>query len=74
MHSFSSEVAEPTCVQILQPGYKVGARILRPARVAVAEPGGEYGAGPSGGPAGDPTGERRGPAQREPETPQDRGS
>ena len=38
MHSFSSEVSEPTCVQILQPGYKVGNRILRPARVAVAEP------------------------------------
>ena len=27
-----------TCVQILQPGYKVGERIVRPARVAVAEP------------------------------------
>ena len=39
MHSYSSEVTEPTCVQILQPGYKVGERILRPARVAVAEPG-----------------------------------
>jgi molecular chaperone GrpE len=31
-------VTEPTCVQILQPGYKVGERIVRPARVAVAEP------------------------------------
>jgi molecular chaperone GrpE len=39
MHSFSDEVTEPTCVQILQPGYKVAERILRPARVAVAEPG-----------------------------------
>ncbi len=38
MHSYSSEVTEPTAVQILQPGYKVGERILRPARVAVAEP------------------------------------
>ena len=37
-HSFSTGVTEPTCVQILQPGYKVGERILRPARVAVAEP------------------------------------
>jgi len=37
-HSYSAEVTEPTCVQILQPGYKVGERILRPARVAVAEP------------------------------------
>jgi molecular chaperone GrpE len=39
MHSYSAEVTEPTCVQILQPGYKVGDRIIRPARVAVAEPG-----------------------------------
>jgi molecular chaperone GrpE len=37
-HSYSTEVTEPTCVQLLQPGYKVGERILRPARVAVAEP------------------------------------
>src|SRR5262249_17269204 len=39
MHSYSTDVTEPTCVQILQPGYRVGERILRPARVAVAEPG-----------------------------------
>ncbi|HEY1639128.1 MAG TPA: nucleotide exchange factor GrpE [Streptosporangiaceae bacterium] len=38
MHSYSAEVTEPTAVQILQPGYKVGDRIIRPARVAVAEP------------------------------------
>jgi molecular chaperone GrpE len=38
MHSYSADVTEPTCVQILQPGYRVGERILRPARVAVAEP------------------------------------
>jgi molecular chaperone GrpE len=38
MHSYSPDVTEPTCVRILQPGYKVGDRILRPARVAVAEP------------------------------------
>ncbi len=37
-HSYSSDVAEDTCVEILQPGYKVGERIVRPARVAVAEP------------------------------------
>jgi molecular chaperone GrpE len=36
--SYSSDVAEDTCVEILQPGYQVGERILRPARVAVAEP------------------------------------
>jgi molecular chaperone GrpE len=38
MHSYSADVTEPTCVQVLQPGYKAGERILRPARVAVAEP------------------------------------
>jgi molecular chaperone GrpE len=37
-HSYSLDVAEDTCVEIFQPGYKVGERILRPARVAVAEP------------------------------------
>jgi molecular chaperone GrpE len=38
MHTYSADVTEPTAVQILQPGYKVGDRIVRPARVAVAEP------------------------------------
>ena len=37
-HSYSSDVVDDTCVEILQPGYKVGERILRPARVAVAAP------------------------------------
>jgi molecular chaperone GrpE len=38
MHSYSADVDETTCMQILQPGYKIGDRIIRPARVAVAEP------------------------------------
>jgi molecular chaperone GrpE len=38
LHEFSPDVAEPTCVAILQPGYRVGERIVRPARVKVAEP------------------------------------
>ncbi len=38
MHSYSREVSEPTCVEILQPGYRFGERVVRPARVAVAEP------------------------------------
>ncbi|WP_424528494.1 nucleotide exchange factor GrpE [Sphaerisporangium viridialbum] len=59
MHSYSSEVTEPTCVEILQPGYQIGDRILRPARVAVAEPeepaaGSEPGAGEAGEAAADP--------------------
>jgi molecular chaperone GrpE len=41
MHEYSPDVTEPTCVKILQPGYKVGDRIIRPARVSVAEPGGD---------------------------------
>ena len=38
LHSLSADVTGPTCVEILQPGYRVGERVLRPARVAVAEP------------------------------------
>jgi molecular chaperone GrpE len=49
MHSYSPDVTEPTCVLILQPGYKVGDRILRPARVAVAEPGDPAGPGEQAG-------------------------
>jgi molecular chaperone GrpE len=44
-YSDSPDVTEDTCVEIFQPGYKVGERILRPARVAVAAPG----SGPDGG-------------------------
>ena len=47
MHSYSADVTEPSCVQVLQPGYKVGERILRPARVAVAEPTDPAGARPA---------------------------
>ena len=32
------EVTEPTAVQVFQPGYRIGARVVRPARVGVAEP------------------------------------
>jgi molecular chaperone GrpE len=37
-HMYSPDVTEVTCFDILQPGYRVGDRVLRPARVAVAEP------------------------------------
>jgi molecular chaperone GrpE len=37
-HTYSPDVTEDTCIEIFQPGYKVGERILRAARVAVAEP------------------------------------
>ncbi|MEV0228472.1 nucleotide exchange factor GrpE [Nonomuraea sp. NPDC050786] len=39
MHSYSPDVTEPTAIEVLQPGYRLGDRVLRPARVAVAEPG-----------------------------------
>jgi molecular chaperone GrpE len=38
LHAHASGIDGPTCVEILQPGYKVGDKVLRPARVAVAEP------------------------------------
>ncbi|EST26119.1 hypothetical protein N566_24235 [Streptomycetaceae bacterium MP113-05] len=38
MHSYAPDVTETTCVQILQPGYRIGERTIRPARVGVAEP------------------------------------
>jgi molecular chaperone GrpE len=37
-HGYSAEVTEPVAAEIFQPGYRVGERILRPARVAVLEP------------------------------------
>jgi len=40
LHAHADGITGPTCVEILQPGYRVGERVLRPARVAVAEPAG----------------------------------
>jgi molecular chaperone GrpE len=37
-HGLSGDVSEPVCAEIYQPGYRVGERVLRPARVAVLEP------------------------------------
>ncbi|MFE3092266.1 nucleotide exchange factor GrpE [Streptomyces sp. NPDC059248] len=45
MHSYAPDVTETTCVAVLQPGYRIGERTIRPARVAVAEP--QPGAGPA---------------------------
>jgi molecular chaperone GrpE len=53
-HMYSPDVTEPTAVQILQPGYRVGDRIVRPARVAVAEP--SDGPGSPDEPRGTPAG------------------
>lgn len=38
LHGHAEGIDGPTCVEILQPGYRIGERVLRPARVAVAEP------------------------------------
>jgi len=38
-HSFSDEVEQTTCRQVFQPGYRHADRVIRPARVAVVEPG-----------------------------------
>ncbi|MFL6074024.1 MAG: nucleotide exchange factor GrpE [Mycobacteriales bacterium] len=46
MHSTSTDVTEPTCVEVLRRGYKLGDRLLRPALVAVADPG-DGGGGPA---------------------------
>jgi molecular chaperone GrpE len=40
-HGFSAEVSVPTAGQVYQPGYKLGERVLRPARVGVVDPLGE---------------------------------
>ncbi len=37
-HSIDDELKEATCVEVFQAGYRFGGRVLRPARVAVAEP------------------------------------
>jgi molecular chaperone GrpE len=38
LHAHAEGIDGPTCVEILQPGYRIADRVLRPARVAVAEP------------------------------------
>ncbi|GAA1637138.1 hypothetical protein GCM10009744_27900 [Kribbella alba] len=38
LHNYSDEVDGPTATLVMQPGYRLGDRILRPARVAVSEP------------------------------------
>ncbi len=53
-HGFSAEVSESTCVAILMPGYRLGERILRPARVAVADPEAPAPAEPAAAAADDP--------------------
>jgi len=37
-HGLSAEVSEAICAEVFQSGFRVGERVLRPARVAVLEP------------------------------------
>ena len=55
LSDYSAEVSVTTAATILQPGYRIGDRIVRPARVAVAEPSGE--AAPAQAPAEDASAE-----------------
>jgi len=38
LHAHADGISGPTCVEILQPGYRIKDKVIRPARVAVAEP------------------------------------
>lgn len=58
MHSYAPDVTETTCVAVLQPGYRIGERTIRPARVAVAEP--QPGASPATSKEETPTDEESG--------------
>ena len=62
MHERGDDVDGPTAQTILQPGYRVGERVLRAARVAVVEPL----VAPHGG--GPPEPESREPESNEPES------
>ncbi|MGP4026233.1 nucleotide exchange factor GrpE [Actinomadura sp. 3N407] len=53
MHSLSPDVTETSVVDVLQPGYRIGERILRAARVAVADPDPDGAAGEPSDEAGD---------------------
>jgi molecular chaperone GrpE len=38
IHGYSADVTEPTCTTIISVGYRMGDRIIRPARVGVSDP------------------------------------
>ncbi|GAB2688412.1 nucleotide exchange factor GrpE [Thalassiella azotivora] len=40
MHQHSADVTVTTVTQVMQPGYRVGEKVLRPARVGVSDPEG----------------------------------
>jgi molecular chaperone GrpE len=52
MHAHSPDVTTTTCQNIVHAGYRIGERVVRPARVTVVDPE------PGGEPAGDVAGDR----------------
>ena len=54
-HGYSPDVTAATCARVFQPGYRLGQRIMRPARVAVVEP--EQAEAPTAEATVDPTGD-----------------
>jgi molecular chaperone GrpE len=52
MHAHSKDVTTTTCQDIVSAGYKIGDRVVRPARVTVVDP--EPGSEPAASPAGPP--------------------
>jgi molecular chaperone GrpE len=59
IHAYSEDVTETTCTQVFAPGYQFGDRVLRPAKVAVADPMDHSDQPPAGDEAtvGEPDGE-----------------
>jgi len=54
-HELRPDVSETTCVRVFQVGYRIGERIVRPARVGVAEPGEDDGHGDAAPSTADPS-------------------
>jgi len=48
MHGYSDDVSGPTCQAVLQAGFRLGERVIRPARVAVVDPAEPASQGPAG--------------------------
>ncbi|HEX5493322.1 MAG TPA: nucleotide exchange factor GrpE [Mycobacteriales bacterium] len=59
-HLTSTEVSEPTCVEVMRVGYRHADRLLRPALVAVADPEAPAGGTAGGGTTGSHTGSEAG--------------
>jgi molecular chaperone GrpE len=52
MHAHSSEVTTTTCQNVVQAGYRIGERVVRPARVTVVDPEPDASSGESNGQTG----------------------